>query len=110
VTISAAYNGTTRAATLTVDPASAPPPPTQTATLTLTVSGRSGVRVTSGPAGLDIASGSSGSASFAIGSSITLSVGSGRDAVFSGACSTQRKEKSCTFSISGAAAVTANVQ
>jgi hypothetical protein len=30
--------------------------------------------------------------------------------VFSGACSTQRKEKSCTFSISGAAAVTANVQ
>jgi hypothetical protein len=74
------------------------------------VSGRSGVRVTSSPAGLTVPSGSSGSASFTIGSSITLSVGSGRDAVFSGACSTQRKERSCTFTLNGAAAVTANVQ
>ena len=113
VTIFAGYNGTTRTATLTVDPASAPPPPpppAQTAALTLMVSGRSGVRVTSSPAGLTVPSGSSGSASFTIGSSITLSVGSGRDAVFSGACSTQRKERSCTFTLNGAAAVTANVQ
>jgi hypothetical protein len=76
----------------------------------LTVTGRSGVRVTSNPAGLNVLAGSSGAASFAIGSSITLSVGGDRDAVFSGACSTQRKEKSCTFSLSGAAAVTANVE
>lgn len=41
---------------------------------------------------------------------LTLSVGSGRDADFSGACSTSKKQKSCTFTLNGTAAVTANVQ
>jgi beta-propeller repeat-containing protein len=106
VTISASYAGTTRSATLSVTPA-APPP--QTATLTLTVTGRSGVHVTTTPTGLDVVSGSTGSAAFSVGTSITLRVGSGREAIFSGACATS-KSTSCTFTINGAASVTANVQ
>ena len=108
VAISASYTGTTKTATLTVNPAG-PPPPAQTAALTLTVTGRSGVHVTSTPAGLDVVSGSSASASFTLGTAITLTVGSGRDAIFSGAC-TKSKSKSCTFTINGTASVTANVQ
>jgi hypothetical protein len=108
-TISASSTGTTKTATLTVNPQAPPPPPPQTAALTLTVTGRSGVHVTSTPTGLDVVSGSSKSASFTTGTSITLTVGSGRDAVFSGACS-KSKSKSCTFTLNGAASVTANVQ
>jgi hypothetical protein len=92
-----------------VNPQALPPPPPQTAALTLTVTGRSGVHVTSTPAGLDVVSGSTKSASFTVATSITLTVGSGRDAVFSGACS-KSKSKSCTFTLNGAASVTANVQ
>jgi len=105
-TISATMGSTTKTATLTVTP-QAPPP--QTASLTLSVSGRSGVRVTSAPAGLNVVSGSSGSASFNVGTSITLTVGSGRQAVFSGACS-KSKSSSCTFTLNANASVTANVQ
>ena len=54
VTISATSNGVTRTATLTVTTA-APPP--QTATLTVTATGRSGERVTSSPAGISVATG-----------------------------------------------------
>jgi len=87
------------------------PPSGQTATLTVTATGRSGERVSSSPAGISVAVGSSGSASFATGTSITLSVSNGRDAIWSGACSSGgNKTKTCTFTINGAASVTANVQ
>jgi hypothetical protein len=105
VTVTAAYGGTTRTATLTLNPAS------QAATLTLTATGRSGERVTSSPAGLSVSVGSSGSASFATGTSITLSVSNGRDAVWSGACSSGgSKRRTCTFTLTGSASVAASVQ
>ena len=88
---------------------SAPPP--QTATLTVTASGRSGERVTSSPTGISVAVGSTGSASFTTGTAITLTVSNGRDAVWSGACSSGgNKTKSCTFTFNAATSVTANVQ
>src|SRR5207244_12270275 len=105
VTISATYGGTTRTASLTVTP------PSQTSTLTVTATGRSGERVTSSPAGISVATGSSGSASFATGTAIRLTVSNDRSAIWSGACSSGgSKTKSCTFTLSGTAAVTANVQ
>ena len=108
VTISATYNGVTRTASLTVTPA---PPPSQTAALTVTATGRSGERVTSTPAGINAATGASSSASFALGTSITLSVTNGRSAVWSGACSSGgNRVRTCTFTLNGTAAVTANVQ
>jgi hypothetical protein len=105
VTISASAAGVTRTATLTVGPAG------QSATLTVSATGRNGERVTSSPAGVIVSVGSTGSASFATGTSITLSVTNGRDAVWSGACSSGgSKRKTCTFTLNGAASVTANVQ
>jgi len=87
------------------------PPPGQTATLTVTATGRSGERVTSSPAGINVAVGSSGSGSFTTGTSITLSASNGRDVIWSGACSSGgNKTKTCTFTITGTASVTANVQ
>jgi hypothetical protein len=107
-TITAIGGGVSRSTTLTVAP---PAPPGQTATLTLTASGRSGERVTSSPAGLSVAVGSTGSASFTVGASITLTVSNGRDAVWSGACSSSgSKRRSCTFTFGGNGSVTANVQ
>src|SRR3989442_1367845 len=108
VTITGTYNGTTRRATITVTP---PAPPPQTATLTVSATGRSGETVVSSPAGINVATGSSGSASFASGTAITLSVSNGRDAIWSGACSSGgNKTRTCTFTLSGTATVTANVQ
>jgi hypothetical protein len=108
-TISAAYAGVTRTATLTVDPGS--PPPGQTATLTVTATGRSGERVTSTPTGINVAVGSTGSASFTVGTSITLRATNGRDVIWSGACSSGgNKTRTCTFTLNGAASVTANVR
>jgi hypothetical protein len=110
-TISAVFGGVTQSAVLTVNPSATPPPPGQTVTLTVTATGRSGERVTSSPAGINVAVGSSGSASFTTGTAITLSVSNGRDAIWSGACSSGgNKTKTCTFTIAGAASVTANVQ
>jgi hypothetical protein len=108
----ATYDGTNRSAVLTVTPPVGPLPPSpQLATLTVTASGRSGERVTSTPTGINVASGSTGSASLATGTATTLSVSNGRDAIWSGACSSGgSKTKSCTFTITGTAAVTANVQ
>jgi hypothetical protein len=111
VTITGTYNGTSRTAALTVTPPGAPPPPPQTATLTVTASGRSGERVTSSPTGINVATGSSGAVSFATGTAITLSVTNGRDAIWSGACSSGgNKTRSCTFTLNNTASVTANVQ
>jgi hypothetical protein len=105
VTITGAYGGATRSATLTVTPVA------QTATLTVTATGRSGERITSSPAGINVPVGSSGSASFTIGTAITLRATSDRDVIWSGACSSNgSKTKTCTFTLSGNATVTANVQ
>ena len=88
LSILASYNTTNRSAVLTVmPPAGPPPPPPQNATLSVTATGRSGERVTSNPSGISVNTGSSGAASFAPGTSVTLSVSNGRDAVWSGACS-----------------------
>jgi hypothetical protein len=104
-TISAVYGGVTQTALLTVNPAG------QTATLSVAATGRSGQRVTSSPAGINVIVGSTGSASFNVGTSITLTVSNGRDAIWSGACSSGgSKRRTCTFTLSGNAAVTANVR
>ena len=105
--ISAVYSGVTRSATLTVSPQAA----AGTATLTVTASGRSGERITSSPAGISVSVGGSGSAPFAAGTVITLTVSNGRDAVWSGACSSGgSKTKTCRFTLNGNATVSANVQ
>ena len=105
VTITAAAGSVTRTATLTVTP------PGQAVTLTVTATGRSGERITSSPAGINVAVGSSGSASFTSGTSITLSVSNGRDAIWSGACSSGgSKARTCTFTLTATSTVTANVQ
>jgi len=104
-TISAALAGVTRTATLTVNP------PGGTATLTVTASGRGGERVLSSPAGINVAVGSSQSASFTTGTSITMSASNGRDVIWSGACSSGgQKTRTCTFTFNAAASITANVQ
>jgi hypothetical protein len=87
VTISVTGGGVSKSATLTVNPDAPPAPPAQTATLTLTATGRGGQRVTSNPAGINVAVGSSGSATFSTGVSITLSATNGRGVIWSGACS-----------------------
>ena len=105
VTITASAGSVARTATLTVTPAG------QTATLTLTATGRSGERITSSPSGINVPVGSSGSASFAGGTAITLSVSNGRDAIWSGACSSGgNKARTCTFTLTATGSVTANVQ
>jgi hypothetical protein len=92
-------------------PQSTPPPGGQTATLTVTATGRSGERIASSPSGINVSVGSSGSASFAGGTAITLSVSTGRDAIWSGACSSGgSKRRTCTFTLTASASVTANVQ
>jgi hypothetical protein len=86
-------------------------PPGQAVTLTVTATGRSGERVTSSPAGINVSVGTTGSASFNTGTSITLSVTNGRDAIWSGACSSGgNKTKTCTFTLNANATVTSNVQ
>jgi hypothetical protein len=119
VTISVSGGGVTRTAILTVNPqASTPTPaptpapgPTATSTLTVTATGRSGERITSSAAGINVAVGSSGSATPVTGSAITLTVSNGRSAIWSGACSSNgSKVKSCSFTLGAAGAVTANVQ
>ena len=108
VTVGGAFGGASATATLTVNP---PPPPAQTATLSVTATGRSGERITSSPAGINVAVGSTGSASFTTGTSITLTASNGRDVIWSGACSSGgNKAKTCTFTIASSASVTANVQ
>ncbi|HEX7889447.1 MAG TPA: VCBS repeat-containing protein [Ramlibacter sp.] len=105
VTLTASAAGVTRTASLTVTPAA------QTATVTVTATGRSGERVTSSPAGINVSVGSSGSASFNTGTSLVLSVSNGRDAIWSGACSSGgNKARTCTFTVNGSASVSANVQ
>ena len=105
VTITATHAGVTRTASLSVNPQGT------TVSLTVTASGRSGERVTSSPTGINVAVTGSGSASFPAGTQITLSVTNGRDAIWSGACSSGgNKTRTCTFTLNAAASVSANVQ
>jgi len=111
VTISATLNGLTRTAVLTVNAAAPPPPPPTNVTVTVSVTGRSGETITSTPTGISVRTGSSGSAQFASGTSITLRDASGRDVIWSGACSSGgNKTKTCTFTANADSSVTANVQ
>jgi len=80
-------------------------------TLTVTATGRSGERVVSSPSGINVAVGSTGSASFAAGTRLTLTATNGRVVIWSGACSSGGDDtKSCTFTLNGNASVSANVQ
>jgi len=82
-----------------------------TATLTVTATGRGGERLTSTPAGINVAVGSTASASFATGTSITLQATNTRDVIWSGICSSNgAKTKTCTFTLNANASETANVQ
>ena len=104
-TVTATLGGMTRTATLTVNPAAAG------ATLTVTATGRAGESLLSSPAGINAAVGTTGSASFAVNTAITLSVSNGRDAIWSGGCSSGgNKAKTCTFTITGTASVAGSVQ
>ncbi|HMC32179.1 MAG TPA: hypothetical protein VKL99_15205 [Candidatus Angelobacter sp.] len=107
VTISVSGGGVTRAATLTLNPVAAP----TTLSLEVTAGGRSGERIVSSPAGLSVPTGTSATAQFQPKSVMTLSVASGRDAIWSGACSSNgAKAKTCTFTLTANSIVTANVQ
>ncbi|TMB48582.1 MAG: hypothetical protein E6J56_24790 [Deltaproteobacteria bacterium] len=82
-----------------------------TAALTLTATGRAGETVSSTPAGLSVPVGTTGSASFAVGTSITLRATNGRSVIWSGVCSSGgAKTPSCTFTLNAASSETANVQ
>jgi len=86
-------------------------PAPATAALTLTASGRAGETVSSTPAGLSVPVGSTSSATFPVGTSITLGVSNGRSAIWSGVCSSGgNKTPSCTFTLNAASSETANVQ
>jgi hypothetical protein len=113
VTLTASYGGVSRTATLTVSPQSTPPPPPPSGTVavTVTATGRSGERVTSSPTGINVAVGTTATATFSSGTAITLSVTNGRDAIWSGACSSGgSKAKTCRFTPTANASVNANVQ
>jgi hypothetical protein len=110
VTISVSGGGITKTAGLTLNPVSTPPP-AQSVSLTVAATGRSGERVASSPLGISVPVGSSASSSFASGTAVTLTVSNGRSAVWSGACSSGgAKRSNCSFTLSGNASVSANVQ
>jgi hypothetical protein len=107
-TISVSGGGVTVSANLTVEP---PPPPPQNSTLLVQATGRSGETVSSSPAGIQVAVGSNQSAQFATGTSVTLSVSDGRNAIWSGACSSGgNKQKTCTLTVNTNLTVNVNVQ
>jgi hypothetical protein len=106
-TISVSGGGITRSATLTLNPVVAP----NNMSLAVSAGCRSGERVVSNPTGLSVATGSTGSAQFAPGTAVTLSVASGRDAIWGGACSSGgAKTRTCTLTLNANSSVTANVQ
>jgi hypothetical protein len=83
---------------------------TTNAVLTVSATGRAG-SISSSPSGLTVYSGGTESATFLAGTSVTLTVGGGRSAVWSGACSSGgRKTTSCRFTLTGNASVTGNIQ
>jgi hypothetical protein len=95
----------------TPPPGGGTPPAPSSVTLTVTATGRSGERIVSSPTGINVPVGSTGSSSFAPNTSVTLRVSNGREAVWSGACSSGgARRRSCTFTITGNASVTGNVR
>jgi hypothetical protein len=55
--------------------------------------------------------GQTGTASFVVGTSVTLTASNSREAIWSGACSSGgAKARRCTFTVQGTAAVSANIQ
>ena len=108
VPISVTGGGVTQTANLTVIP---PPPPPANSSLLVQTSGRNGETVLSSPAGISVPVGSNQSAQFPTGTSVTLSVTDGRDAIFSGACSSGgAKQKTCTLTVNTSLVVNVNVQ
>lgn len=106
-TISVSGGGVTRSATLTLNPVVAP----TTVSLAVSAGGRSGERVISNPTGLSVATGSTGNAQFSPGMAVTLSITNGRDAIWSGACSSGgAKARTCSLTLNANSSVTANVQ
>lgn len=106
-TISVSSGGVTRSATLTLNPVVAP----TAMSLAVTAGGRNGERVVSNPTGLSVTTGSTGSAQFAPGTAVTLSITNGRVAIWSGACSSGgNKTQTCTLTLNANSSVTANVQ
>jgi hypothetical protein len=96
---------------ITVNVNNVTPPPPATAILSVSASGRSGVNITSNPVGITVASGQTRSASYTVGSSIRLTVGGGRTATFSGACSTGGVARSaCTFTLQANSSLNANIR
>jgi len=81
-----------------------------TALLTLTATGRAGETVSSTPAA-ERPRRDDGSASFSVGTSITLRDINGRSVIWSGVCNSGGvKTPSCTFTLNAASSETANVQ
>lgn len=81
------------------------------ATLSVTATGRLGPVITSNPAGIYAHANMPGSATFILGTQITLKVDSSRTAIWSGACSSSgAKRSSCTFTFTGNSSVSANIQ
>jgi hypothetical protein len=79
-------------------------------TLTVVVNGKGG-DVSSSPAGIQVSSGKSQSASFATGSSITLTSSDGHGAIWAGLCSTNgQPAQSCTFTLQASGSVTSTQQ
>jgi hypothetical protein len=106
-TILVSGGGVTRSATLTLNPVVAP----NKMSLAVSAGGRSGERVVSNPIGLNVATGSTGGAQFAPGTAVTLSITNGRDAIWSGACSSGgARTRTCTLTLNANSSVTANVQ
>jgi hypothetical protein len=105
ITIGGSFGGATRGVLLIVSPPGTSP------ALTVTATGRGGERVTSSPTGINVTVGAGGTATFAVGTTVTLRASNERDVIWSGACSSGgNKTKTCTFTLTGNAAVTANVQ
>ena len=80
------------------------------ATITVSVTGKGG-KVTSNPAGLNVSSGGSGSASFATGTQVSLTTDNGHGAIWSGLCSSGGVPSiSCAFTVNASGTITATEQ
>lgn len=78
-----------------------------TAVVSLSVSGKGG-NVASNPAGLNVQSGKSGSATFNVGSVVNLQTDNGHGAIWSGLCSSAGKAtQTCTFTVTASGSQTA---
>lgn len=79
-------------------------------TLTVVANGKGG-NVTSQPAGIQVSSGNSMSASFPTGTAITLSTSDGHGAIWSGLCSSNATAAAtCTFTLQASGSVTSTQQ